>query len=562
MRLLDRFRKKKIPERVDLGITRQEPKDNFKLIEKYYVKNPHAQILIHQDPDVGASFRYFIDEVELNEDELVVYDKLKKIFSKELEPSTDSDIAPADYVREQALGLSTKYKKSLGELDADGWERVLYYLVRDVAGYGALDPIMRDPNIEDISCNGLHLPIFVWHRKYESIPSNIAFSDERVYIDFIIKLAHKGLKHISSAHPILDATLPEKHRMAATFQREVSTHGSSFCIRKFREDPLSIVDLISFGTISPKLAAYYWMLLENRMNFMILGGTGAGKTSLLNAILSLISTNEKIITVEEVAELNTPHENWVPLVSRKGFSFGTSGGGSITLFDLVKLSLRYRPDYLVVGEVRGDEAFTLFQAIATGHGGICTMHADSLDHAVKRLTSEPMNIAKVYIPLMNVSMYISRAELPSERAGLRFGRRIREVWEIDDFEKYVTISEWDPTNDTFKIDFKKSVKLKEISNLKGVGFETILIEIERRAKLLTNMARVGLRDQKEVVRRIQEYIKTGGYDLFQKGHADSKLEESIITIKGRRHKVWRYPKGAIDPLTGKKIGGRMVKRGE
>jgi len=519
--LLDRFRKK-IPERVDVGISRQESKDNFKLIEKYHVNNPHAQILIYQDPDVGTGFRYFIDEIELNDDELVVYDKLNKIFSKELEPSTDVDIDPADYVKEQAWGLSTKYKRSLGKLDEEGWERILYYLVRDVAGYGALDPIIRDPNIEDISCNGLNLPIFVWHRKYESIPTNIAFSEERTYNDFIIKLAHKGSKHISSAHPILDATLPEKHRMAATFQREVSTHGSSFCIRKFREDPLSIVDLISFGTIPPKLAAYYWMLLENRMNFLILGGTGAGKTSMLNALLSLISPNEKIITVEEVAELNTPHENWVPLVSRKGFSFGSSGGISIDLFDLVKLSLRYRPDYIVVGEVRGEEAFTLFQAIATGHGGICTMHADSLDHAVKRLTSEPMNIAKVYIPLMNIAMYISRVELPSERMGLRFGRRVRAVWEIDDFDKYITISQWDPTKDTFKIDLKESVKLKELSDLKGVSIKTILVEVGRREKLLTNMAKANLRDQREVVRRIQEYLKTGGYDLARAKRSEAE----------------------------------------
>ncbi|MFQ6053004.1 MAG: type II/IV secretion system ATPase subunit, partial [Candidatus Bathyarchaeia archaeon] len=449
-----------------------------------------------------------------------------------------------------------------GKLDEESWSRVLYYLVRDVAGYGPLDPLMRDPNIEDISCNGLHKLIFVWHRKYESIPTNIGFNDERVYNDFIIKLAHKGSKHISSATPILDATLPEKHRMAATFQKEVSTHGSSFCIRKFREEPLSIIDLIRFGTLSPEIAAYFWMLLENRMNFMILGGTGAGKTSMLNALLSLIPPNNKIITVEEVAELNPPHGNWVQLVGRKGFGFGTMERSSITLFDLVKLSLRYRPDYIVVGEVRGEEAFTLFQAIATGHGGICTMHADSLDHAVKRLTSEPMNISKIYIPLMNVAMYISRVELPHEREGLKYGRRVRAVWEIDDFEKYITISSWDPTNDTFKVDLKQSVKLKQISDLKGDSFENTLDELERRAKLLTNMAKVNVTNQGEVVNRIQEYIKTGQYELFQKGRPDSRLEESIITIKGRTYKVWRYPKGAMDPLTGRKIGGRIVKRGE
>jgi flagellar protein FlaI len=559
--LIDRLRKKTVPERVDLGISRQEPKDDFKLIEKYYVTNPHAQILIYQDPDVGAGFRYFIDEVDLNESELKVYYKLTKIVSKELEPPTDLTVDPVTHLRDQTKILSQKYRRTLGKIEEDSWSRVLYYIVRDIVGYGALDPLLRDPNIEDISCNGLNKTIFVWHRKYESIPTNIAFSEERVYNDFIIKLAHKGSKHISSAHPVLDATLPEKHRMAATFQKEVSTLGSSFCIRKFREDPLSIVDLTRFGTLPPKLAAYFWMLLENRMNFMTLGGTGAGKTSMLNALLSMISPNDKIITVEEVAELNPPHENWVPLVSRKGFTFGTAGGSSIDLFDLVKLSLRYRPDYIVVGEVRGEEAYTLFQAIATGHGGICTMHADSLDHAVKRLTSEPMNIAKVYIPLMNIAMYISRVELPYERMGLKFGRRVRVVWEIEDFEKYVLISQWDPTDDTFKIDLTKSVKLKEISDTKGISFESLLDEVDRRAKLLINMVKLDAREQGEVVRRFQEYLKAGEIGFFQKGVPDRRLVEATVTIRGHDYTIWRYPKGAFDIEKWKKIGGRIVARG-
>jgi len=563
--LLDKFRyfarARAVPERVDLGISRQEPKENYKLIERYTVTNPHAQILIYQDPEVGAGFRYFVSEVDLNDQELVEYDKLMKIFSKELEPPTDLEVDASIFVIEQAQRILHEYQKSLGRLEKDSWSRVLYYLVRNVAGYGALDPIIRDQQIEDISCNGLNKPIFIWHRKYESIPTNISFNDERVYNDFIIKLAHKASKHVSSANPMLDATLPEKHRMAATFQKEVSTLGSSFCIRKFREDPISIVDQICFGTIPPKLAAYFWTLLESRMNFMIIGGTGAGKTSLLNALLSMISPNEKVITVEEVAELNPPHENWVPLVSRKGFLFGSSGGTSIDLFDLLKLSLRYRPDYIVVGEVRGEEAFTLFQAIATGHGGLCTMHADTLDNAVKRLTSEPMNIAKVYIPLMNIALYVSRVELPFEREGLQFGRRIRDVWEIEDFERYVAISRWDPKTDTFDIDLTKSVKLRHIAELRGLKFKDVLEEVEKRARLLTIMTRLNARRQEEVVRRLQEYLKTDEISLFPGGVPDSKLEEAVITAKGRKYKVWRYPKGGYDPETGRKIGGRIVKQG-
>lgn len=512
-RILEIIKGKKEPAVLDVGISRLEPRDGLTLVEKYPVTEPYAQVFVYQDPDIGAGYRYFVDEVRLSENETVVHQKLMKIVSKELEPPTNIETDPADYAKEQAQRLLEKYKKSLGELSPSSWDKVLYYLVRDMAGYGSLDALFRDPRIEDISCNGIHKPIFIWHSKYESIPTNISFVDEQTYNDFIIKLAHKGSKHISSSHPILDASLPEKHRLAATFQKEVSTHGSSFCIRKFREDPISVVDQLGFGTMPSKLAAYYWMLLEYRQNFLILGGTGAGKTSMLNALLSLVPPNDKIITVEEVAELNPPHENWVQLVSRKGFVFGQTAGASIDLFDLVKLSLRYRPDYIVVGEVRGEEAFTLFQAIATGHGGICTMHSDNLDHAVKRLTSEPMNIAKIYIPLMNVAMYISRVELPTEVHGLKFGRRIRNVWEIDDYDNYIEISRWDPSTDTFDIDLQKSIRLRHIANVKGVDVSNIVAEIERRARLLNGLQMRGIRDQREVALRIQEYLERGSPEL-------------------------------------------------
>lgn len=512
-RFVNFIRNRNKTEQADLGVSKIKPGESLLLIDKYTVTPPHAEVLICQDPALGSSYRYYIRETELNAEDLVVYDKLRKIISKELQPPEDIEVDSAAYTKEQAYRLAEKYSKSIGKVPEESWNKILYYLVRDMAGYGPLDPMFRDPNIEDISCNGINRPVFVWHNRYESIPTNLAFTNEQVYNDFIIKLAHKGSKHISSSHPILDASLPEKHRLAATFQKEVSTHGSSFCVRKFREDPISIIDQMHFGTINAKLAAYYWMLLENRMNFLILGGTGAGKTSMLNALLSLIPPNDKLITVEEVAELNPPHENWVQLVSRKGFIFGQTGGSSIEIFDLVKLSLRYRPDYLVVGEIRGEEAFNLFQAIATGHGGICTMHSDSLDHAVKRLTSEPMNIAKIYIPLMNLAMYISRVELPADIKGVRFGRRMRDVWEIDDYENYIEISRWDPTTDAYQVDLTKSSKLKHIAELKGLSIHTILAEVDRRERFLSALAKQNIRDQRQVALKIQEYTKTGLHDL-------------------------------------------------
>ncbi|MEM2092068.1 MAG: ATPase, T2SS/T4P/T4SS family, partial [Candidatus Bathyarchaeia archaeon] len=402
--------------------------------------------------------------------------------------------------------LIKKIVKDFGiSIPPESYKKIMYFVYRDFVGLNEIEPLMQDPNIEDISCNGVNKPVYVWHRRYESIPTNIRFVDEFYYDNFILKLAHISGKHISSAQPILDASLPDKHRLACTFMREVSTHGSTFCIRKFRPDPFSIIDLINLGTLDARMAAYLWLMLENKMNLMIIGGTGAGKTSTLNALTSLISPNDKLVTVEEVAELNPPHENWVQLVSRRGFKFGTADTTSISLFDLVKLSLRYRPDYIIVGEVRGEEAYVLFQAIATGHGGICTMHADSLDHAVKRLTSPPMNVAEVYIPLMNVCLYIARVDLPNGAGGPRFGRRIRNIWEVVDFGKYNQISVWLPTKDKFQTDLRESILLERIAEKRGVTKEDLLMEIDRRERLLKAMAERGIRDQREVAQIIMRY---------------------------------------------------------
>jgi len=474
----------------------------YRVLETYWIHNPLARVKI---VSVEGNLKYVTEEAELSSEEDEAYKKLVSLITKELSSPETLDVDPNAYILSEARRLAKKYKRSLGKFSEKSWEKIYYYVVRDLAGYGDLDVLMNDPNIEDISCNGLGKPIYVWHRKYESIPSNIKFTDETAYDNFIVKLAHMGDKHISSAHPMLDAMLPGRHRLAATFRREVSTFGSSFCIRKFRTDPFSIIDLIEMGTIDKKLAAYFWVLLENKMSMMIIGGTGAGKTSTLNALLSLVKPNDKIVTVEEIAELNTFHENWVQLTSRQGFRFGATDQASISLFDLVKLSLRYRPDYIIVGEVRGEEAYALFQAVATGHGGICTMHADSLDHAAKRLTSEPMNVAEVYVPLMNTCIYISRVELPKKKMGLAFGRRARNVWEILEYGKYNLISEWSPTKDVFRTDLKNSFLLDQIAIKKGLSKKDLLAEIERREKVLDEVLKAGKRSQREVTEAIINY---------------------------------------------------------
>ncbi|MEE8322912.1 MAG: type II/IV secretion system ATPase subunit, partial [Candidatus Bathyarchaeia archaeon] len=373
MGLLEKLgmKKRKPVQDINEGVQIRELPDDIKIVEEYEIEKSISSVIILKSETLGEGLHYYVVESPLNEAEAPAYTKIMKVISKEMEPPLVEDISPKDYLREQIELIKSKYARALGKHTPESWEKIFYYVIRNLAGYGSLHTIMMDPNIEDISHNGINNPIYIWHKKYESIPSNVIFTDEQIGNDFIVKLAHKSSKHISSAVPILDGMLPEKHRLAATFMNEVSMKGSTFTIRKFREDPFSIMDLIRMGTLDARIAAYFWILLEHKKSFMIVGGTGAGKTSILNSLLSLMSTNDKIVTVEEVPELYPPLNNWTQFHSRQDFSFGDSVAKSISLFDLVKVSLRYRPDYIIVGEVRGEEAYTLFQALATGHGGLC-----------------------------------------------------------------------------------------------------------------------------------------------------------------------------------------------
>lgn len=488
---------------VDKGVIIGKVKDDYKIVDEYGILEPYARVRVVKSRELGEGLHYYAEESELDEEEFEAFDKIKGILSRELEPP-EEEVDPKEYVMQQTEKLAQKYHKSFSRFSEEARNKIFYYITRDLAGYGPLHVLMLDPNIEDISCNGLNSPIYVWHRKYESIPTNIQFTDQQYSNDFIVKLAHRSAKHISSAKPILDAMLPEKHRLAATFMKEVSTKGSTFCIRKFRADPFSIVDLIKMGTLNERIAAYFWLLLENKMSFMVIGGTGAGKTSMLNALLSLFSHNDKVVTVEEVPELSPPLPNWTQLNSRQSFQFG-SQTSSISLFDLVKVSLRYRPDYIIVGEVRGEEAYVLFQALATGHGGLCTMHADSLDNVVKRLTSPPMDVSPVYIPLMQSALHVQRVELPTRREGLTFGRRVRTVWEIEDFEKYHEVAKWDPQTDLFKTKFEDSILLNRIAMRRGINMVELLRELKIREIFLRDLVESNIRDQSEVAEKILLY---------------------------------------------------------
>ncbi len=511
-----------------IQVTPRDP--SWRVIESYYVYRPFVKVTIAETPEGPV---YFVEEYGLTIEDKLVLDKLTQILLDEIKPPTKPEEIKdlRSYVFEEAKRIAEKYRTKLG-LVGTRRLKLLYYIERNLLGYGPIDPLMRDPNIEDISCNGTNVQIYVWHRKYESIPTNITFLDDDYLNEFVMKLAHMAGKHISIAFPIVDAMLPGKHRLAATFGREVSVKGPTFTIRKFRERPFSPVELVMGGTFNSLMAAYLWTLIEHGKTAMIAGGTGTGKTSLLNAISLFIKPGMKIVSVEDTPELNLPHPNWVQLTTRESYIVGGSSGTEIKLFDLVKLSLRYRPDYIIVGEIRGEEAFVLFQAMAVGHGGLSTIHAETLDYAIKRLTSPPMNIPKTYMRLMNIFIHINRVITRIEKGIVRVQRRINIIQEVEDYNKYITIAEWDPRTDQHKVYLERSIHLKDIAMKRGLDIEDVIEDIYRKATVINWMIYKNITNVWDVSRIIFNYYydPTSVYSkALEELQEIGKEEEELLT---------------------------------
>jgi len=479
--------------------------EEYRVIERYPLIEPFAYAVIGEHLETG-NYLYFVDEPSLTGRAYRVYKTLLDYLLIEVpEIKVEAVSSYRELLEEMYVHVENiirKYKLVIGELSDWEWATVLYYIIRDLIGYGPIEPVMRDDNIEDVSCDGVGKPIYVWHRKYESLPTNIVFESEEALDEFVTKLVHKSGRSVSVATPIVDAQLPDGSRLCVTYKREVSVEGSTFTIRKFRRKPFTFVELIQYGSISPEIAAYFWLLLEHKRSFLVIGVTGSGKTTLLNALATFIPPYMKIITVEEVPEINLPHEHWVRLVSRSAFAASGEKVAEITLFDLVKATLRMRPDYIIVGEIRGEEAFVLFQATSTGHGGISTMHAEDFHSAVRRLESPPMNIPPHYIPTMNVMLHIKRIKL-----GDRTVRRVVEVAEVISDREFNTVFKWNPRTDEHTSFIEKSKLLRDICEETGYDFTELLTEVYTRKRIIDWMVRNNISDFSDVAKVVTQFYR-------------------------------------------------------
>jgi len=381
----------------------------------------------------------------------------------------------------------------------ESYEKIFYYLYRNFIGLNEIEPLLKDYFIEDIECNGVDTPVYIVHRVYRNMRTNIVYKNMEGLASFVEKIAQRSGRYISYAQPLLDGTLNDGSRVNATYTKDVTSRGPTFTIRKFTSVPWTPTQLLALGTLSPEMLAYFWILMQYKSNVMIAGGTSSGKTTLLNALAFFIPPEARVITIEDTRELNLPRENWLPAVART--SVGIGKVGEVDLFDLLKNSFRQNPDYVVVGEVRGKEAFVLFQGMASGHSSMSTIHADSLDTVVQRLQTPPISLSPTLVNILDCVAIMAHAIVNNKQT-----RRLREVVEVVNIDKDGTALintpfVWNPAQDTFFFK-KQSHVFDKIATRYGLTQEKIQEEFAVRARLLYTLYKrkvFGFDDMRKIV---------------------------------------------------------------
>ncbi len=481
---------------------------NLEVIEIYPIVEPYSYIRATLNSETSE---YMLEAIEpqLTEAETKLLHLLKDTLQRTLDYEYKhlSKMDRREYLKRSIASFLSTRGLSASPITKD---KLAYYIIRDFIGYGPVDIFIRDPNSEDVSCDGVGVPIFIFHRKYESVRTNISFNDEDQLNSFVVYLGQKCGKQISVSSPILDGTTPEGHRLQATYAREVTSRGSSFTVRLFKERPFTPVDMVKYGTASEEMIAYFWLSVEHGESAMVIGGTGNGKTSTLNAISLFIPPSAKIVTMEDTREINLPHENWIPGTTRSGVGEKLSDGktaGEIDMFDLVRAALRQRPNYIIVGEVRGKEAYTMFQAMATGHTTYSTMHADSVKLMINRLENPPINIPRILLTALRTVVVQQQVRVGKEHA-----RRIRNVVELIGFEpgtnEIITnvVFEWDQVKDLFI--FKgHSALFDKLRDLKNWTYEEFNEEFNRRIDVVKYMVKKNMTDHMDIWSLINRYYR-------------------------------------------------------
>ena len=497
--------------RMDMSEITNIPKiteDGVDEVEIISIKQNYSYVRIRYD-NVANEYTYEVIEPKLTDDEADVLSLLKETIVASVEQTLDKEKDEKEaYLTKMAEELMTQLNISLATTSK---QRVMYYITRDFGGYGVVDVMMIDANVEDCSCDGVDVPLYIYHRKYGSIRSNIRFKEEVALDGFVVWLAQKCGKHISVASPLLDATIPDGSRLQATLGKHVTKRGSSFTIRRFRDNPFTPLDLLKFKTMSTEMMAYLWIGIEHGESMLVCGGTASGKTTTLNAVLLFIPPQMKIVSIEDTRELNLPHDNWIPGLTRDGFGGKSAvtgkAAGEIDMFDLLTAAMRQRPQYLMVGEVRGKEAYVVFQAMATGKTCYSTFHAEDVQAMVHRMENDPINLPRALITALNMVMLQAQVKV-----GTKMTRRVKSLTEIvgidPETNELITNSvyTWNPADDTFNYSGHSYVyeKVRMARNWAPREMER---EIKRRVDILEYMKKVGVDNHRMVATIISAYYK-------------------------------------------------------
>ncbi|MBN2202927.1 MAG: type II/IV secretion system ATPase subunit [Candidatus Aenigmarchaeota archaeon] len=499
-----------ILERTTVNV--REPEIDIKGINIVYTLIPSSDRTPFASANIKWSRRetglvYYLQEPILSDEEKKLLNNIKLNLIEKL------DVDFTSLRKGEAKGfLLKKFEDTIelmaAELPPSKRKDIFYYIQRDFVGLDKIEALMQDPNIEDISCDGVGIPLYVFHRNpiIGSIRTNVVFDDKEELDTFVSKVAQRCGKNISIANPLIGGSLPDGSRVQATLGTDIARKGSNFTIRKFTKKPLTPVNLINFKSMDPKIAAYLWLAVEHGRSVLVSGGVATGKTTILNAMSLFIRPELKIVSIEDTAELVLPHPHWVPGVARTAITEVEGKKiGEVDLFDLLRESLRQRPDYLIVGEVRGKEAYVLFQQIATGHPSMSTIHADSMERLIDRLTTPPIELPASLIETLDIVVFVVRMKY-----GQSYIRRIKSIYEVLGFDRDKNIPivnevfKWDPVNDGYK-QVNKSNVLEKISMQFGIKQSAIDKQIENRTRVMKWMVDNKISDYIDVAKIIKLY---------------------------------------------------------
>ncbi|MCO5382084.1 MAG: type II/IV secretion system ATPase subunit [Methanosarcina barkeri] len=471
--------------------------DELKEIERYWLQEPYTFVSILED---RRTRHYRLVEPSLTKFEKELLERIYEDFQDILIlGSTTSNFEKDTFLVDKALFLLESYKAGIS---ASALQKIIYYLRRNLLGYEKINSLLYDPYIEDISCDGAEVPLYIYHTRYLNIESNISFKDEELD-SLVIKMCQLNNKHVSVSQPIVDARLQDGSRLQAILGREITPRGSSFTIRKFRKDPMTPIDLLGYETCDLDMLVYLWLIIENGHNILFAGGTASGKTSMLNATSLFMPSTAKIVSIEDTRELLLYHNNWVSGIARQ--SFAGDSTGEVSMFDLLRAALRQRPDFIIVGEVRGSEALTLFQAMSTGHATSSTMHAGDVQTVINRLTHEPINVPHVMLQSLDVLCIQKQAYIGEKR--VRRTQSLVEVLNVDPETGDLGINElfnWEPSEDYF-VKVGDSHTIQEIMYSRGWDTTQLRIEMDNRRKILTYMYEKNIRNYIQVSIVVQAY---------------------------------------------------------